>query len=194
MINNTYKNIYLVRHPKTEAPDGMCYGNSEVLPHEESLRIAVEKVRAKMQDVLPDSCYSSPLKRCSWLADALMGSENVLLDELLREIDFADWEMKPWKDIPQEQQEEWGRDFVNCKIHGGENFFDVQSRVIRFWQKLMLTDDKEILIISHAGILRALLAYLLEAAPQKIFAIEVDYGDVIQVKWSDEAYYKIKFL
>lgn len=194
MMNNSGKNIYLIRHPKTDAPDGVCYGNSEVLPNQESLRKAVAKVKMKMKDVTPDSCYSSPLKRCRWLAEELVGLGNVSVDELLCEIDFAGWEMKPWKEIPQEQQDEWGKDFINCKIHGGENFFDVQNRIIHFWQQLMRTDEKEILIVSHAGLLRALLAYLLEASPKKIFAIEVDYGDVIKVTWSNESYYKIKFL
>jgi alpha-ribazole phosphatase len=192
--NNQYKNIYLIRHPKTEAPDGVCYGNSDVLPGEEALNDAVEKVKGKINDTKLDICYSSPLFRCRLLAERLIQPKKVKVEELLREIDFASWEMKPWNEIPQKQQKEWGDDFVNCKIHGGENFFDVQKRIVESWEQVIQTTDKEILVVSHAGLLRALLAHLLDASPQKIFAIDVDYGDVIQVKWSNKNYYKIKFL
>ncbi len=192
--NSSYKNIYLIRHPKTEAPDGVCYGNSDVFPGESSLNEATQKVKSKLNEVDLDACYSSPLSRCRLLAEKLVGAENVNTNELLREIDFASWEMKPWSEIPQEQQKEWGEDFINCKIHGGENFFDVQKRIVEFWEQVTRTATREILVVSHAGLLRALLAHLLDASPRKIFAIEVDYGDVIQVKWSNENYYKIKFL
>ena len=191
---NLYKNIYLVRHPKTEAPDGVCYGNSDVLPGDDMLIEATEKVKRKLNGITIDACYSSPLLRCRLLAEQLVGAKDVTTNELLREIDFASWEMKPWNEIPEEHQKEWGEDFINCKMHGGENFFDVQKRVVEFWKQIIKTTNKEILVVSHAGLLRALLAYLLDASPQKIFAIEIDYGDVIQLKWSNNSYYKVKFL
>lgn len=194
MDNEQYKNIYLIRHPKTEAPVGVCYGNSDILPEKKALNEATEKVLSKIRTITPDACYSSPLKRCSMLAKKLVGEEKVQTDELLREIDFASWEMTPWDKIPQEQQEQWGKDYINCKIHGGENFYDVQNRVIQFWEKLTPTINKEILIVTHAGLIRAILAYLLEASPYKIFAIEADYGDVIQIKWTNANYYKLSFL
>ncbi len=192
--SNSYKNIYLVRHPKTEAPDGVCYGISDVLPGENSLEEATQKVMAKLSGIDLDACYSSPLSRCCLLAERLVGAKKVNTNGLLREIDFASWEMKPWSEIPKEQQKEWGDDFINCKIHGGENFFDVQKRIVKFWDQLTQTTNKEILVVSHAGLLRALLAHLLDASPRKIFAIEIDYGDVILIKWSNKSYYKIKFL
>lgn len=191
---NLYKNIYLVRHPKTEAPDGVCYGNSDVLPGDDLLLETTEKVKRKLNGITIDACYSSPLLRCRLLAEQLAGAKDVTINELLREIDFASWEMKPWNEIPAEHQKEWGDDFINCKIHGGENFFDVQKRVVEFWKQIIKTTNKEIIVVSHAGLLRALLAYLLDASPQKIFAIEIDYGDVIQLKWSNNSYYKVKFL
>ncbi|PIF02216.1 MAG: phosphoglycerate mutase [Draconibacterium sp.] len=194
IVSNSYKNIYLARHPKTEVLDGVCYGRSDVLPSEISLEDATKKVKSKLNGVDLDACYSSPLSRCRLLAEQLVGTENVNVDELLSEIDFASWEMTPWSEIPQEQQKEWGEDFINCKIHGGENFFDVQKRIIKFWKQVTQTTNKEILVVSHAGLIRAILAYLLNASPYKIFAIDIYYGDVIQVKWSNENYYKIKFL
>ena len=65
------KNIYFIRHPKTEAPPGVCYGNSDVKPSLQFLKEAVAKVRFKLDGAEVDICYSSPLSRCTMLAEAL---------------------------------------------------------------------------------------------------------------------------
>ncbi|MFV0554460.1 MAG: alpha-ribazole phosphatase [Mangrovibacterium sp.] len=188
------KNIYLIRHPKTEAPEGVCYGRSEVMPNAEMLHDAEKKVRKKLEDVAVDACYTSPLGRCVHLAEQLFDASQINTENALQEMDFASWEMTPWSEIPEEQQRAWGADFIHCRIHGGENFMDVQQRAVCFWNELVKTEHREILLFTHAGVIRALLSHLLDAAPQKIFAIEVDYADVIQIKWSNDAYYKVNFL
>ncbi|MFV0290232.1 MAG: alpha-ribazole phosphatase [Mangrovibacterium sp.] len=188
------KTIYLIRHPETNAPDGVCYGRTNVLPSEQALLNAGQKVKQKLKGISTDACYSSPLSRCVLLAEQLTDSDKIITEEALQEIDFAQWEMIPWSDIPTAQQQEWGNDFINCKNHGGENFIDVQRRVVQFWNTLTQSAQQEILIITHAGVIRALLSYLLDASPQKIFAIDIDYAAVIQIKWSNTEYYKLKFL
>lgn len=190
----TPKSIYLFRHPETETPKGTCYGNSDVLPNESQLQEAVLKINQAIQNTTPDIVYSSPLSRCTRLAKKLAKAENIVTEELLREIDFGRWEMQPWEQIPKNEREAWGKDYINNKVHGGENFFDVQKRVVSFWEKVIRTDYKTIFVVAHAGLFRALLAYLLEASPAKIFSVDIDYGDAIRIQWDNETYYKIKFL
>jgi len=188
------KHIYFIRHPRTEAPLGVCYGNSDVLPGQEAMEETVQKVKEKLDGIEPKVCYTSPLSRCKMLADKLGPESQIIISEGIREIDFARWEMTPWAEIPMDEQKEWGEDFVNCKIHGGENFFDVQKRVVCFWEELVKGDTETVLVVTHAGLLRSLLAWLLDASPKKIFAIHIDYGDIIRVEWHDENFYKVKFL
>lgn len=190
----TSKTIYLFRHPETEAPKGVCYGNSDVLPSANQLQAAVAKIKNTINGIEPDIIYSSPLSRCSMLANQLAKDSKVVTDELLREIDFGKWEMLPWSDVPDNEREAWGKDYISNKIHGGENFFDVQERVVQFWKKIVATDYTKIFIVAHAGLFRALLSHLLDASPYKIFAVDIDYGSTICVQWDNEAYYKIKFL
>ncbi|PWD98414.1 alpha-ribazole phosphatase [Marinilabilia rubra] len=188
------KNIYFIRHPKTEAPPDVCYGNSDVKPTLQSLETAVDKVRSKLKVTDVDICYSSPLSRCTMLAEALMEDAMVVTSERIREIDFGRWEMVPWSDIPSDEQKEWGEDFINCKVHGGENFYDVQRRVLAFLDELVNTDHSNIIVVTHAGLLRALLAHLLEASPRKIFSMQIDYGDVICLEWHNSEYFKVKYI
>ncbi|MBZ4675805.1 MAG: alpha-ribazole phosphatase [Anaerophaga sp.] len=188
------KNIYFIRHPKTEAPPGVCYGNSDVKPASRSLETVAAKARGKLNGVDVDIFYSSPLSRCTMLAEALGQDGRVVTSERLREINFGRWEMIPWADIPETEQKEWGEDFINCKIHGGENFYDVQKRVLAFLDELVNTSHSNIVVVTHAGLLRALLAHLLDASPRKIFAMHIDYGDVICLEWHNSEFYKVKYL
>ena len=188
------KNIYFIRHPETEAPPGVCYGNSDVKPSLHSLEEAVAKARGKLDGAEVDICYSSPLSRCTMLAEALNPDSLMVTSERIREINFGRWEMVPWAEIPAQEQKEWGEDFINCKVHGGENFFDVQRRVVAFLDELVQTSHSNVMVVTHAGLLRALLAHLLEASPRKIFAMHIDYGDVICLEWHNSEYYKVKCL
>ena len=77
------------------------------------------------------------------------------------------------REIPNDEREAWGKDYITNKIHGGENFFDVQERVVKFWKKVTRTNQRKIFIVAHAGLYRALLAHLLDASPYKIFAIDI---------------------
>lgn len=191
---HSMKTIYIVRHPKTTTPDGVCYGRSNVTPNKQSLIEAEQKVKAKLEGACIDICYTSPLQRCTLLAAHLAGHSKIISDDSLQEIDFGSWEMTPWDEIPPQEQALWGKDFIRCKVHGGENFLDLQQRVVAFWLKLVSSTEQTALVITHAGLIRALLNHLLDTNPEKIFAIEVDYADVIRITWSNENYYKIKFL
>ena len=188
------KYIYLVRHPKTKAPPGVCYGNSDVLPGPDDLERALQKAREKLNGAEPEVCYSSPLSRCTMLAEKMMPVQKIIREERLREIDFASWEMASGAYIAQAVQLLNNDAHINSRIHGGENFFDVQERVIDFWQELMQTDYTDILVVTHAGLLRTLLAWLLDADPAKIFAFRIDYGDVLCVEWHNPVYYRIDYL
>ena len=61
--------LYLVRHTKVDCPTGVCYGQSEI---DVNGTFEVEKniLTEKLQNIEFEKIYSSPLKRCSILAEA----------------------------------------------------------------------------------------------------------------------------
>jgi alpha-ribazole phosphatase len=188
------KQIYFIRHPRPEVPLGVCYGNSDVKPDKASLEEAAQKARFKLNGAQAEVCYSSPLSRCIMLAGRLIEEDRIIISERIREANFGRWEMVAWADIPADEQQVWGEDFINCKIHGGESFRDVQKRMLIFLDEVVQTSYSNILVVTHAGLLRALLAHLLEASPRKIFAIHINYGDVICLEWHNKEYYKVRYL
>lgn len=187
-------NIYFIRHPKTVAPEGVCYGQTDLLPGEGELQKVVDGVGEKLSIPADAKFYSSPLQRCDLLAQALVNEQTVTHDDRLKEINFGSWEMTPWNAIPKSEQEAWSKDLLHSKAHGGESLTEMINRVRSFWNDIILTDSESIVVTCHAGILYSLLVILLDASPQKVFAMDIQYGEVLSVKLSSPEYYKIKFL
>lgn len=186
--------IYFIRHPKTEAPEGVCYGASDVLPAVGELDKVVASVHTKITITEDATFISSPLSRCTLLASAFANGREIKTDARIAELDFGTWEMKRWEAIPKEEMELWSADFVNNKAEGGESFSEVVARVRSFWNEVILSDETTKIVTTHSGVLRALLVIILEASPYKVFNTEIEYGDLIRVEVKGDDFYKLRFL
>ena len=66
----------------------------------------------------------SPLQRCEQLAHYLLALRPDLAsnpDPRLREMDFGDWEGRPWADIARGEIDAWTQDFAHYRPGAGEN-------------------------------------------------------------------------
>jgi alpha-ribazole phosphatase len=91
--------------------------------------------------------------------------------------------MLPWGDIPREALDAWMADFVNLAPHNGDSFQAVFERVSAFWREQVLPlasaeTPKTVYIVSHGGVIRALLCLFLELPLQNAYRIHLDYGAV----------------
>ncbi|MBK8806273.1 MAG: alpha-ribazole phosphatase [Bacteroidales bacterium] len=187
------KEIILIRHTKTELPPGICYGNSDVdidksfLSHAIAIKTTLDKLSTIKQ------VYSSPLKRCFKLANYLFDNE-INTDNRLKELDFGKWELTAWNILPRTDVENWCTDLDSNAVHGGESFNDLYLRVIEFWKTVAIHQTGSTAIVTHAGVIRAILAYLLEMPKKNAFSINLTYGQMIKVELFDDRNFKITFL
>ncbi len=188
------KEIYFIRHPKTVVGHSICYGASDIDVADDVLEQTAEKVLSKLDGFSPDSCYSSPLVRCTKLAKKLFPKHEIVLNDAIREVSFGDWEGVPWEEIPTELQKKWGENVLNFKEHGGENFTDLKKRIVPFWEQILHNDEEKIAVVAHAGVIVALLSHLLEADPAKVFRLEITFGSVVRIRVKAGNYFKIKIL
>ncbi|MEY3287997.1 MAG: alpha-ribazole phosphatase [Pseudomonadota bacterium] len=182
--------IYLIRHTKTDTLKGLCYGQSDV-----GLAKSFFEEAYQLQQKLPEFksgslLFSSPLTRCVKLAERL--SKNVKTDARLLELNFGDWENKYFDDIDTTILQQWTDDFVHIAPPNGENFIDLCRRVGAFWQDIvdaMPSTTEQIIIITHAGVIRALFAYILKLPPANAFQFRVDLGSVHKLQHLDNYTY-----
>ena len=145
--------LYLVRHPRPEVPAGHCYGRSDVA----AIDADVERVLATLasQD-LPGAMpvHASPLVRSAILARRL--SPAPAFDARLAEMDFGDWEMRSWDDIPRPEIDAWSADLLHYRPGGGESVMDVAARVAGWRADIARASHAQALVVCHAGTMRLL--------------------------------------
>ena len=169
--------IYLIRHTTPDIEKGICYGQSD-LDVANTFEEEVIQLATKLPSTF-DKVYSSPLKRCAILASRISG--DVIYDDRLKEIDFGNWEMKKWDDIPRKESKDWMNDFVNIAPPNGESYIQLQNRVIDFYQELLLTPQKSVALITHAGVMRALISHFNGTLLKDSFSIQLTYGYIFKL-------------
>jgi alpha-ribazole phosphatase len=182
--------IYLIRHTKTDTLKGLCYGQSDV-PLADSFAEDVQQLQQKLPGFKANSLVlSSPLTRCVKLAERL--TDKVAIDDRLLELDFGDWESKCFDDIDAAVLQQWTDNFVHAAPPNGESFIDLCQRAGSFWQDVVrgkYPASEQILIITHAGFIRALLAHILKLPPANAFQFRVDLGSIHKLQHLDNYTY-----
>lgn len=171
--------IYLVRHPKVAV--SYCYGWTDVpiVPGQDD--VVVNRLRQILPSDVFERVYSSPLTRCRLVANAL--SANAVFDDRLLELNFGDWEGKPWKELAEDEVHQWSKDLEGYPCPGGERGLDLLARVTSFWEELCKKEESA-LVITHAGWIRALLSLILETNLKAVFRINIGYGSVVKISKS----------
>ena len=177
--------LTLIRHTSLQIASGVCYGQSDV-DVAVSFMQEVATTKAKLSDIKVDAVFSSPLQRCIKLANALE-LDAIQHDDRLKELHFGDWEMQAWDDIPREYFDEWAQNYAVMSPPNGETFGQLQARGIAFIDDMLNQYHQgHVLVVTHGGMIRALLAYVLNMQLKGLFRIIVDYGSVTQIDFSDE--------
>jgi len=161
-------NIYLLRHGKVNG-EAALYGHTDVSVSVEVNNKIVEQLKKQSLDI--DMIFSSPLKRCLELAHAYSDSTtvNVLAD--LKEMNFGRYDGIAFDDLYQDkviwqQLELFWLNPVQHPLPEAELLTGFSYRILRAWQVVIssLKDhivQKNILIVCHGGVIRMLLAHLL---------------------------------
>lgn len=174
--------VYVIRHTPVATGRETCYGQIN-LPLADTFIKDTEQFQIQLPKDF-DVIYCSPLKRCKDLATAL-NFENIIYENSLMEMNFGDWENKKWNDLNQDELNNWMADFVNIKTPNGENLIELFERVKFFFDNLRRQKHKKILLITHAGVIRCLWAYLLDIPLQNIFKIPVGHNEIFICKLTD---------
>lgn len=174
--------IYLVRHTETICEKGICYGQSDV-----NIAEPFDKIFNKIISELSSEAviFSSPLKRCVILAKHIQENINAISyqeDDRLKEMNFGNWELKSWNEIPNEELNPWMQDFVNIKVSNGESFIELHERVGDFLSDKIQKINHPIIIVAHAGIIRSILCHQTSLPLKDAFNNKVDFGEVIRIE------------
>ena len=188
------KDIYLIRHTTPAVDKGICYGQTD-LDVTESFPEEAEMILRSLPSGIT-SVYSSPLKRCSRLAEHLFPDVPVVFRPELMELHCGSWEMCGWDSLPKEEVDPWMADFVNVRVPGGESYIDLYDRVMGCWEEIVggasaagggradrPVPDGSVAVVAHGGVIRSILAGITGTVLVDSFkAFSLHYGCVIRVR------------
>ncbi len=174
--------LTLLRHIQTQAPEGLCYGQSEP-PLPDDFEKQHRQLARALQKKYKRQIYSSPLSRCALLAQAIAGDQKVLMDERLMELNFGDWEGLHWSEIEQKPEAQaFFDDYLRCAPPGGESFEDLIVRIEAFLRDLKKKHPRQqILVVSHGGPIRVVHGLAENLSPEHYFNRQVAYGHLAQI-------------
>lgn len=185
--------LTLVRHTSLNITPSICYGQSDV-DVSDKFDDERQKLQIKLASFKFDAIYTSPLQRCHKLAHALCTDErmgftgaDIQHDARLSELHFGDWEMSPWDAIPRDIFDIWANDYANLAPPNGETFSQLHARAKSFMEDVSSnSQDKNLLVVTHGGLIRALIAEVLHMPLKRLFRITIDHASVTQLEFKGE--------
>lgn len=185
--------IYFIRHSAVNINSNICYGQLDC-DVKDSFENDLNDLHAHLTQLLSvalnnaeesQSPYiiSSPLKRCVKLAEGLQQclpiKKELQINDAFKEINFGLWEGCDWLDIGQDALDLWSQHLLDFNFPEGESARTFHLRVIKAWQKIMATllladTPQTLLIITHSGVIRSILADFLHIPMQHSLSLTID--------------------
>ncbi len=184
--------IWLIRHTTPAVDKGVCYGQLD-LDVSDSFIDEAKAIKDCINEITFDQVYTSPLIRCQRLAHKLFSENTIHEDDRLMELNFGDWENKKWMDIDKATMESWANNFMDQSPPNGETFRQLVNRVNDFIDHLPSKVDK-VALVTHSGVIRALLMKYLQIPSERIFNLQLQYGAVAKINIISDQYQQVEFI
>ena len=150
--------LYFMRHGETVWNTERRYqGMTDIELSEEGLRQA-ECAAKRFKNIKIDKIYASPLKRAMKTAEKIAAEKGleIISEDDFREIHFGEWEGK------------YGESYTNFirephkyGFPGEGSVENVINRIKPGIDKLIAEDEGNVLIVSHGGIIRLMIMYIM---------------------------------
>jgi len=171
--------VYMIRHTAVDVPFGVCYGQTDV-PLKDSFEEEAAIVKENLKELSFDAYFTSPLSRCTKLAN-YCGFSDAIYDERLKELNFGDWEMQEFNRIHDPRLTEWFADYLHVPTTNGESFEQLHARVAEFMEELKTKDYNRVAIFAHGGVLIAAQVYAGIVDAKDGFQNLTPYGGIIKL-------------
>lgn len=172
--------IHLIRHTTPDIETGICYGQTDLDvtdSFEQEKAVILNKTLEHY-----DAVYTSPLQRCSKLANAIQGNHRVTEAKLM-EYNFGDWELVPWREFKSASARNWMDNFVDQPAPNGESLIIMQERVMAFFCTLLKQNYQTVALVTHSGVQRLIHGHILNTPLTHLFRLQLGFGAVLEINY-----------
>ncbi|MEW6159641.1 MAG: histidine phosphatase family protein [Verrucomicrobiota bacterium] len=179
--------LVLIRHGEVEPRYHRVFGgriDMELSPfgHEQAAALA-----EYLQRIPFHAIYASPMRRVQQTLSQLVEKQNKspIVHEDLREVDFGAWTGLSWEEVKAQYQVsafEWLRQLESGLISEAESIDHFRERVARSLD-VILRDCREqsVAVVCHGGVIRMILALLLDLPLARMSAVDIEYASMTVV-------------
>lgn len=179
------KTIYLIRHGVADGVEGRCIGHTDVLLSNDGRAQCLTLARA-WHPPAGSVLWCSDLARARESAQVMAGSWALTsgaprIEAALRECAFGEWEGRTWADIESAdgaRLDAWMRDWTTVAPPGGESLPLFVDRVSGVLAHLARSEGTHHIVVSHAGVLRAMLCEIIGAPQSAAFQWAMPHAHV----------------
>lgn len=131
---------------------------------------------------------SSPMQRCRAFAEQLAAKYQlpVCIDERFKEVGFGSWEGRSRAEIKEKNTAEYNafyNDPVHCRPEGAEPVNEFIQRVSDAYETVLTNyTGQQCLVVAHAGVIRAIVAYVIHAAPIGLYRIQIKNAGISRIR------------
>jgi len=202
------KTLYLTRHGETKWNTIRKMQGQLNSPLTDIGLKQAQWLKARMDKIELDVIYTSPLGRAFDTARIIQGTRDIplLIDDRLKELYFGSWEGQKKDDLsrlyPEMEDNLWNHpeDYVS---YDGENLQEIIERSKSFYEEILSSDYKNILVVSHAIMLKSFISMSLKKElkdfwtgphiqPASLTKAEIEGNKIDYDFIADTSHYKIK--
>ncbi|MGZ5296117.1 MAG: histidine phosphatase family protein [Actinomycetota bacterium] len=184
--------LLLIRHAEPAAwAKQLCHGALDVPLSDEGV-IQARCIGDHLRDARLDEVYASPLGRAVATASAVARPHGLtpVLREDLAEIDFGAFEGRTFDEIAASHPDlyrQWMLDPTSVRFPEGETFEDLRARATSEVTRIRREhEDGSVAVVTHGGVIRAVLAEVLDVDGGMIFRIGQSWGGMSLVEWAGD--------
>ncbi|HOT95809.1 MAG TPA: histidine phosphatase family protein [bacterium] len=191
--------LIVVRHGETPwNMDRRMQGHEDV-PLNETGRRQARAVAAHLAAESIDRIYSSDLQRALETAETIRGRRGIALftDVRLREIHMGSFQGMTQGEAREKHTEAWERFFIHdaeFALPGGQSRSQKQIEIAEFMEEVVRDNPgRRLVIVTHGGILIAMLRHVLHISPSHHFRVSIDNGGIQRFLYSKETWYLVSW-
>lgn len=173
--------FYLVRHGQTDwNVQGKIQGLADI-PLNETGRAEATQLSEEIKEIAFDVCFSSDLERALETAQILTATRSLIIktDPALRERNFGPWEGQLFSELLEFEAQ-------GQPLHNIESDKEIKKRVFPLLHEI--ADNyagSTILIVTHSGVIRSILAHLLDGNWSPIKSMHIKNSAILQLAISN---------
>ncbi len=179
--------LCLMRHGHIDDA-GYCVGQTDLPLNAQGQALAVQ-VASQCDPFQFAWVFASDLQRAKQTAAPIAQALRLKIQTMaaLREIDMGQFSGRRWDDLHRDQPAvlaRWGEHWCDEGAPGGESFRQLCARAesaIQAIRHIVQTSDQCALIVTHAGVLRALMHLYGGLTPAAAMAEKIGFGDCLMM-------------